>query len=247
MATLSKVHSSDAPALLVRPDAAVLFSQKGDAHITLHNLSHAAHLAVNVAATHDAAKAHPSQALLPPNKQLVVRLALASATEPLPERIVVRYALVPPHSSAAMVGRALDALRDEWGADSTRAFHTLVCRHAGDASATAEAMLLNGQSDDSSTSALRARLAATERLALLKSTELLRAEQRLAELDALGANGGQGGPTRTPGGGSAKFSAVPAGIVPGAAAPMRLLASYIAVAGVALACGVLYADALVGA
>ncbi len=246
MATLSQAHPSEAPALLVRPDAALLFSKNGQAHITLHNLSRAAHLAVNVAATHAAAIAHPSQALLPPNKQLVIRIALASAAEPLPERIVVRYALVPPHSSAATVGRTLDALRDDWGADSTRAFHTLVCRQAGDASATAEAMLLNGQSDDSSTSALRARLAATERLALLKSTELLRAEQRLAELDALGASG-QGGSTRTPGGGSAKLSAVPTGIVLRAAAPMRLLASYIAVAGVALACGVLYADALVGA
>lgn len=240
--SVGRAHSFDeepSVVLLVLPDDVVSFDADGVGFITLHNLSPASFLGFRVSATDTEVEAAPADGVLPPGKQVQVRLRLTAAGSP--ERVIVRYALLPQHARALQVRAHLDSLRHEWGSDARHCQHMLRTSRSSEPSTGSTARELVRAVAGASGVSTRERLAAAERLALLRSTQLLKAEQRIAQLELGGAS--------TPGAHS--FSPVrtrdPGGrVVRSMNAKLSLAGSHALVALAALIMGALYADVLIG-
>jgi hypothetical protein len=227
--------------LLILPDETVSFDADGAGLITLHNLSPASFLGFRVSATDTQVSAAPEDGVLPPGKQVQVRLRLTGAGSP--ERVIVRYALLPQHARALQVRAHLDSLRDAWGSDARHCQHMLRCSRSTEPSSGSTARELVRAVAGGSGLSTRDRLAAAERLALLRSTQLLKAEQRIAQLEHTGGRGSTHGIqpfspvlTRNAGG----------RVVRSRNAKLSLAGSHALVALAALIMGALYADFLIG-
>ena len=179
-----RLSEQEAPVLLVQPDQVVTF-RKNDATANIHltNMATKGTLAVAIHATHAHFTANPHTAILPPGKRLQVELTAKAET--LPERVIIRYSLLPRHISPPLISQHLADVREDWGASSKLAVHLLSCKWADASELQSEvgAIMRMMTSLDGDTSSLRARLVAVERLAILKSTQLLQAEERIAYLE----------------------------------------------------------------
>lgn len=239
-------HSSDvdqAVVLLVLPDDTVEFGPEGEASAVLHNISAASCLCFRASATDTDIELSPAEGVLPPGKQVHVRLRLTA--EGTPERIIIRYALLPPNARASQVTEHLDSLRHAWGSDSRHCQHMLRTTRrtepGPDDGARGLVGTVVGAHRDAS---LRARLAAAERLALLRSSQWLKAEQRIAQLESEGT-GAPSAPARSL---SPVHPRGPGGrVVRSTNAVISLAVTHVLVALAAVAVGATFSDTLIGA
>ena len=228
--------------LLVLPDEELRLEPDGQGLLSLHNLSPASCIAFLVSATDTDVQVTPADGVLPPGKQVHVRVQLtASGT---PERILVRYTLLPQNLRSLQVREHLDGLRDRWGSDSRHCQHMLRTSRNKEPSSKSSALELARAVTGGSGISLRERLAAAERLAILRSTQLLKAEQRIVQLESEGATSlGSLGHAFVQTHGNE-----PGGrIVRSLNAKLSLLLSHTLVGLAALITGALYSDILIGA
>ena len=253
--------------LLCVPDDAVAFDGAGAGSLALTNLSRASCVCFRVQATDTQLEAAPSDGVLPPGKQVQVRLRLTAAGAP--ERVIVRYALLPQNCRGVQVSTHLDSLRDAWGSDARHCQHLLrATRGAASAEADTASSLIRTVTGGGGA---RERLAAAERLALLRSVELLRAEEELLKaqerISALeeggggdgGGGGGDGDGDGDGGGGGGAASKAPreaqpqrkssgpsGRVVRSTGSVLALVASHLVVGAAAALAGAVYADAIIG-
>ena len=164
---------------------------------------------------------------------------------------------MPQHARGSIVGAHLDGLREAWGSDASHCQHLVRARRAepkddlGLAPKSDLALGLVraviGAAGGAGGASTSDRLAAAERLALLRSSQLLKLEQRIAQMEA---DGGVARPSFSsearPGGGRAPPLG-PGRVVRSTNALLSLLASHAMVALAAALAGAVFADQLIGA